>query len=61
MLELDPLPTLETEHQRDVLEQTVKHLFERSLQLQEYSRSLRERSQELNQRVRVLLNSGSDV
>ena len=63
MLELDPLPTNEMDHERYVLERTVNQLCERSLQLQEYSRSLRERSKEINQRVRILLNSnsGSDV
>jgi hypothetical protein len=57
MLELDLLPIRETEHDRDVLQETVKHLCERSLQLQEYSRSLRNRSKEINQRVRSLLNT----
>jgi len=66
MLELDPVPTHETEYEPYVLERTVSQLCERSLQLQEYSRSLRNRSREITQRVRTLLNgkgenSGSDV
>ncbi len=57
MLELNPLAITETEQTREALERKVKELFEKSVQLQEYSRSLKERSKQINRRVRILLNT----
>ena len=57
MLLLDPLPTDDVENENSRGEETVKFLCEQSAQLQEYSRRLRERSQEINKRIQSYLNS----
>ena len=60
MVQLDSPPANDSQAKSDALNETVKYLFERSLQLREYSRSLRERSSEINKRIRYCLNSKSD-
>jgi len=57
MVKLYPAPTDESDDERKALDETLKYLCERSLQLQEYSRALKERSQELNLRIQAHLNS----
>jgi hypothetical protein len=57
MMQSDLVPTDDTEARSLALEQAVKYLCERSLQLQEYSRRLKEQSQEINRRVRSCLNA----
>jgi len=57
MLLLDPLPADDGENQYGPADETVKFLCEQSVQLQEYSRLLRERSQEINRRIQSYLNS----
>jgi len=61
MVQLDSPPANDSQTKSDALNETVKYLFERSLQLREYSQSLRERSSEINKRVRSCLNSKSDA
>lgn len=56
MVLLDPVPA-DDEVENVPTEEIVKSLCEQSLQLQEYSRSLRERSQEINRRIQAYLNS----
>jgi hypothetical protein len=57
MLLLDLVSPDEVESSSGPSEETVKSLCERSLQLQEYARLLRERSLELNRRIQSYLNS----
>jgi hypothetical protein len=57
MLLLDPVPTDDAESEKAPTEEIVKSLCEQSVRLQEYSRSLRERSQEINRRIQAYLNS----
>jgi hypothetical protein len=57
MLALDPSRIDEGESQNGNLEEVVKYLCERSLELQEYSRSLKERSHEINRRFQSCVNS----
>jgi hypothetical protein len=47
----------ETDGKSESLEETVRHLCERSIQLQEYSRFLKAQSQEINRRIQACLNS----
>lgn len=57
MRDFDSIPANESKPQCIGLDEVVQHLRERSLQLQEYSRTLRERSEEINRRVQSCLNS----
>jgi len=57
MLQLEPAPIDESDSNQTSLELTIQCLCERSLQLQEYSRRLKERSQEINRRVQAHLNT----
>jgi hypothetical protein len=54
---IDPIPTDDVENESGPKDETVKFLCQQSVQLQEYSRLLRERSHELNRRIQSYLNS----
>lgn len=57
MLEMSCSTTDDAEARSAALEKTVRDLCERSLQLQEYSRRLKEQSQEINRRIQSCMNS----
>ena len=57
MLEFSPALTDEAESEHGRLETTIRYLLQRSLELREYSRRLKEQSHEINRRVQSQLNT----
>jgi hypothetical protein len=57
IVNIESIPASEIRVLSEVLEDKLQYLTERSLQLQDYSRLLKERSREINRRIQACVNS----